>query len=189
VAELKPRLTEMVRQYHQANSLMAGMPRQELKSRLLPKAAPEIFTEVLEAAADVVQEGDVVRLKTHRVVLKVDEEQARNEIEKAFLGAGLTAPGVQDVLKATGLEAARARTVLQILLREGKLVRISDDLVLHAAACSRLRETMWMRKGQRFAVPEFKEWTGVSRKYAIPLLEYLDREHVTRRDGEARVVL
>jgi selenocysteine-specific elongation factor len=87
------------------------------------------------------------------------------------------------------LEAGRARSILQILLREGKLVKISDELVLHASALAGLRETLRARKGERFAVPAFKEWTGVSRKYAIPLLEYLDRVHVTRRDGDQRVVL
>ena len=100
---------------------------------LLPKAAPEIFTQVLDAAVpDVVQEGEIVRLKTHRVVLKVDEEQARASIESAFGQAGLSAPTVQEVLQSSGLEAARARSVLQILLKEGRLVRISEDLVLHA---------------------------------------------------------
>jgi len=67
-------------------------------------------------------------------------------------------------------------------------VKISEDLVLHSEACVQLRQSLASRRGQRFAVPEFKEWTGVSRKYAIPLLEYLDREHVTVRDGDQRLI-
>ena len=157
---------------------------------MLPDAPAEAFQRVLDAAApEVVQDADVVRLKTHRVVLKVDEEQARTAIERAFERAGLAAPAVAEVLKASGIEMVRSRSVLQILLREGKLVRVSEDLVLHAAACRQLRQEVASRAGQRFGVPEFKEWTGISRKYAIPLLEYLDREHVTSRDGDQRRVL
>jgi Elongation factor SelB, winged helix. len=68
-------------------------------------------------------------------------------------------------------------------------VKIGDDLVYHHTALATLRELLAAHKGERFGVPVFKEWTGVSRKYAIPLLEYLDRERITRRDGDNRVVL
>jgi selenocysteine-specific elongation factor len=79
--------------------------------------------------------------------------------------------------------------VLGLLLREGKLVKVGADLVFHAKALGELRAMLGEKKGQQFGVVEFKDWTGVSRKYAIPLLEYLDREKVTRRDGEVRQIL
>ena len=72
------------------------------------------------------------------------------------------------------------------MLRDRRLVRVSDELVFHASAMQSLRSLLAQKKGQRFAVPEFKDWTGVSRKFAIPLLEYLDRERITRRDGDFR---
>jgi selenocysteine-specific elongation factor len=87
------------------------------------------------------------------------------------------------------VEPKSARNILQLLLRDKRLVRVSDELVFHASAIRALRELLAKKKGARFAVPEFKDWTGVSRKYAIPLLEFLDREHVTRREGDARIVL
>ena len=96
---------------------------------------------------------------------------------------------MQEVLSKSGVESTRARTLLQMLVRDKRLVRVSDDLVFHAQALQSLRELLSQKKGRRFAVPEFKDWTGISRKYAIPLLEYLDRERITRRDGESRVVL
>lgn len=189
-AELTQKLTVEVRQFHKANTLLPGIPKQDLKSRILKDAAPEVFNSILESAApEVVQDGEVVRLKTHKVVLKVDEEQARATMEAAFQEAGLTAPAVQEVLKASGLEPARARSILQILLRDARLVRMNDELVLHATAVAQLRQILAARKGQTFAVPEFKDWTGVSRKYAIPLLEYLDREHVTVRAGDQRRIV
>ena len=96
---------------------------------------------------------------------------------------------MHEVLGKSGVEAARARTILQLLLRDKRLVRVSDELVFHASAIQSLRALLAQKKGSRFAVPDFKDWTGISRKYAIPLLEYLDREHITRRDGDSRVVL
>jgi selenocysteine-specific elongation factor len=74
-------------------------------------------------------------------------------------------------------------------LKERKLVRVSAELVFHAAALEGLKELLAGKKGVRFGVGEFKDWTGVSRKYAIPLLEFLDRERVTRRAGDERVVV
>jgi len=138
---------------------------------------------------ELVVEGETVRLRSHRVVLQEDEEQARAAIERTFAAAGLAAPAMAEALAKSGVEAKRARTLLEILLREKRLLRVSEELVFHRTAIERLRETLAVRKGQRFGVGEFKEWTGISRKYAIPLLEYLDREHVTRRDGEGRLIL
>jgi len=189
VADLRRDLLNAVRQFHKDSPLLTGIPKQDLKARVMGSANPEVFDYVLAGILGVVADGDIVRLVTHRVALKADEEQARSAIQKAFDQAGLAAPAVPDVLKASGIEPARARTLLQILLREGKLVKISDEFVLPAAALINLREQLAAKRGQRFAVPEFKEWTGVSRKYAIPLLEHLDRHHVTRREGDQRVIL
>lgn len=189
VLELRQQLTAACRTFHRSHTLLPGMQKQDLKAAVMPDASPEVFDYVLADAPELTQEGEIVRLKTHRVVLKQDEEQARAAIESSFERAGLAAPAVNDVLKASGVESSRARSILQILLRENKLVRITDDLVLHASALARLRRTLAQKRGQRFGVPAFKEWTGISRKYAIPLLEYLDREHVTKREGDERIVI
>jgi selenocysteine-specific elongation factor len=101
----------------------------------------------------------------------------------------LATPAVGEVLAKSGLDPNRARTLLQLMLRDKRLVRVSTDLVFHASALRSLHTLLAQKKGVRFAVPEFKDWTGISRKYAIPLLEYLDRERITRRDGDSRVVL
>jgi len=75
------------------------------------------------------------------------------------------------------------------LYKQGRLVRVTDGLVFHISAISALKQIFTARKGQRFGVADFKNWTGISRKYAIPLLEWLDRERMTRRDGDARIIL
>jgi selenocysteine-specific elongation factor len=179
------RMVKAVRQFHQENPLLPGMPRQDLRG-----GAPLFVLDALVAdTKEIVADGELVRSRGHKLVLKEDEEQARAKIERAFADAGLAVPAMVDVLSRCGVEAARARSLLQILLREKRLVRISDELVFHQTAIGQLRELLGRHKGERFRVTEFKEWTGISRKYAIPLLELLDREKVTRREGDERVVL
>jgi selenocysteine-specific elongation factor len=83
----------------------------------------------------------------------------------------------------------KARGLLEALIKNQKLARVSEDMVFHAEVIAHLRKSLAAHKGRRFSVPEFKSWTNISRKYAIPLLEYLDHQRVTRRDGDTRVVL
>ena len=148
-----------------------------------------MFDAILASAKDLAVEGEIVRSRSHKVVFKQDEEQARAAIERTFEQAGLAAPTVSEVLAKSGVEAARARSLLQILIREKRLIRINTDLVFHHSALESLRVLLASRKSARFNVGAFKDWTGISRKYAIPLLEYLDREHITRREGDERLVL
>jgi selenocysteine-specific elongation factor len=181
--DAKRRVVEWVGEFHRSHSLLPGAPKQSLP------VPPHLLDELLRGAAELAVEGEIVRLRTHRLVLKDDEARARAAIEGAFESAGLLVPSVGEVLAKSGVEEKRGRSLLQILIREKRVIRIADDLVFHRAAVDGLRELLAARKGERFSVGDFKEWTGVSRKYAIPLLELLDRERVTRRDGDARVVL
>ncbi len=185
----RARLVQTVREYHEKQPLQPGIAKQDLRSREMAKAPPFVMDALLAAATELVVEGETVRSRGHTLVLKQDEEKARAVIESAFEKSGLATPAMAEVLAKSGVEPARARTLMQILLREKLLVKIADDLVFHRSAIEKLRAMLAARKGERFAVGAFKDWTGVSRKYAIPLLEFLDRERVTRRDGDERVVL
>ncbi|MGE5571207.1 MAG: selenocysteine-specific translation elongation factor [Rhodospirillales bacterium] len=183
------RITGLLREFHRQHPLLEGMPKRELRSRELPGAPPFLLDAMIERAPGLVSEGEIVRLAAHKVMLKEDEERASGAIEKAFRDAGLAAPAVNEVLAKSGVEPSRARTLLQILLRDGRLVKVSDDLVFHRSAIDGLRARLVPHKGARISVPQFKDLAGISRKYAIPLLEYLDRERVTRREGDERLVL
>lgn len=176
-------LEAAVAAFHKQEPLRAGMPRQSFS---LPKP---VLDYLLTASAALVAEGEIIRHRTHKVVLQQDDSQARAAIEKAFAAANLAVPSVDEVLTSSGLPPARAKTILQILLREKILIRIGPDLIFHASAISNLRQLLAPQKGKTFNVASFKEWTGVSRKFAIPLLEHLDREHITRRAGNDRIVL
>ncbi len=182
-------LASAVREFHRTEPLTQGIGREDLRARGLPGAPVFLLDALLASRNDIEAESEIVRERGRAVTLRDDEQQARAAIERAFERAGLAVPSLADALAQSGVAPAKARTLLAILLREKKLVRIGDDLVFHAAAIQKLRAMLADRRPARFRVPEFKEWTGISRKYAIPLLEYLDRERVTRRDGDERVIL
>ena len=179
----------ILKDFHRKNPLQPGLAKEELRSRELAGAPAFLLDAMVARAKDIVVEGEIVRLASHRVSLKEDEATATEKIEALFRDAGLAVPSTPEVLAKSGVEPARARTLLQMLLKNRKLIRVGDELIYHISAIDALRQTLATRKGARFSVADFKDWTGVSRKYAIPLLEYLDREHATRRDGDARVVL
>ncbi|HEV2444736.1 MAG TPA: selenocysteine-specific translation elongation factor, partial [Candidatus Sulfopaludibacter sp.] len=135
----RARLAQAVREYHRAQPLQPGIAKQELRSREMAQAPPFVMDALLAGTAELVVEGETVRARSHTLVLKQDEEKARAAIESAFEQAGLATPALAEVLGKSGVEPARARTLMQILLRERRLVKIADDLVFHRSAIEKLR--------------------------------------------------
>lgn len=183
-----------VEEFHRANPLLPGIPKQEMRGRAgNPRA--ELFQTALEdlvRAGIVSVNGDLVQRAGRSISLSPEEARAKELIEQAFAQAGLAVPSVSAVLEKLPVEPMRARKILQILLRENVLVKVAEDLFFHRNAIAHLREliaTYRKDRGDRLQITAFKDLAGISRKYAIPLLEYLDREHVTRRAGDERVIL
>jgi len=123
--------------------------------------------------------------------MKDEEAESKKTIEAAFASAGLKVPALKDVLGGLKVDKARAQKIVTLLLRDKVLVKISEELVFHRDVLQELRRQVatYKTKSSKIDVAQFKELTGVTRKYAIPLLEYLDRERVTRRVGDERVIL
>jgi selenocysteine-specific elongation factor len=145
----------------------------------------------LTAQGKIDVQGEEVRLGGHTIQLSAEEIAAKDQIATAFEKAGLAVPSAGEVLANLRLDRARAEKLLKILLKENVLHKVTEDLIFHQSALRKLREILARRKTQnnRLSVPDFKDLTGLSRKYAIPLLEYLDREGVTRREGDERIIL
>ena len=183
------RIASHLRAFHKENPLLPGMSKEELRTRELPEAPSFLLDALLAKTENIVAEGETVRLASHKLSLDSEDEKVLEQIESSFEKAGLAAPSTQDVLAASGAGTARARSLLQILIRRKRLVRVRDELIFHISAIQSLRSMLAQRKGQHFSIPQFKDWTGISRKYAIPLLEYLDSERLTRREGDARIIL
>ncbi|MGA8103533.1 MAG: selenocysteine-specific translation elongation factor [Candidatus Acidiferrales bacterium] len=187
-------LRALMEEFHRANPLLPGIPREDLRGKLrgLGRETFAVALGDLIAGKSAEIEGDLVRLAGRTVALSPEESKAKEQIERAFEAAGLTAPGVEEVLAKLPVEKPRARKILQILLREKALVKVTEDLIVHPRAIAKLRELLQGQRrehGQRLTIVAFKELTGVTRKYAIPLLEYLDRERLTRRVGDERVIV
>jgi len=189
VASKLEALHEHLKKFHRQNPLLAGASKEELRSKFLSAAPPWLMDALLARAKTLAADAETIRLSSHKVALKQDEQEATSKIENAFRSGGLATPPVHEVLARSGVDPARARTLLQLMLRDKRLVRINDELVFHASAMQSLHALLAQKKGVQFAVPQFKDWTGISRKYAIPLLEYLDRERITKREGDSRVIL
>jgi selenocysteine-specific elongation factor len=193
--EVRRKISERVERFHKENPLSPGIAREDLRASLGRRVKAETFRAALEELAgekklDV--QGELVKRAGSQIELQPEEARAKGEIEKAFSDAGLTVPSFKEVLAKLSVEAKRAEKLLQILLREKSLVRVSPELIFHANALAQLKSqlaTYKKAKGERISVPIFKDLTGITRKYAIPLLEYLDRERVTRRAGDERVIL
>jgi selenocysteine-specific elongation factor len=189
---LKLAMTRAVATFHQENPLVAGIGKEELRERV--KASGEVFAaavELLVREKKLAVTGDFVHLPGRGVVMKDEEAESKKTIEAAFASAGLKVPALKDVLAGLRVDRTRAQKIMTLLLRDKVLVKISEDLVFHRTALDDLRKRVASEKAKspKIDVARFKDLTGVSRKYAIPLLEYLDREHVTRRVGDERVIL
>jgi selenocysteine-specific elongation factor len=193
--EVRKKITEKVERFRKENPLLPGILREDLRASLGKRVRTETFRAALEELAaqkklDAL--GELVKKAGSEIALLPEEAKAKEQIEAAFASASLAVPSVKEVLAKLTVEARRAEKLLQILLREKSLVRVSPELIFHHQALAQLKEQLLYykkAKGDRITVPIFKELTGITRKYAIPLLEYLDRERLTRRVGEERVIL
>ena len=191
--DVRKKLIAALDVFHKMNPLVAGISRQELRAQV-PDVPQVIFENLL---AELVERkmlnvaGEMVSLPGRGVVMKDEESESKKMIEQAFASAGLKVPALQDVLSTLKVDKARAQKIVTLLLRDKILVKVSMDLVFHHTALEQLRKliSVYKTKSARIDVAQFKELTGVSRKYAIPLLEYLDRERVTKRVGDAREIL
>lgn len=178
--------------FHKANPLVAGISKEELRAKLgleQPIMEAVLVQLTREKKADVA--GEQVRLAGRGVELKDEEARAKEQIEKAFAAAGLKVPLMKEVLAGLPVDKARAQKLVTLLMRDRVLVKLADELVFHQNALQELRRilTNYKSTSPKIDVGKFKDLTGVSRKYAIPLLEYLDRERVTRRVGDERIIL
>jgi selenocysteine-specific elongation factor len=192
ISRLQQSIVSAVTNFHKKNSLVVGIAKEELREQLKTSAsafAVAMNRLMVEKRIEVM--ADLVRIPGHGVVMKDDEAESKKTIEEAFANAGLKVPALHEVIAGLKVDKVRAQKIVTLLLRDRTLLKISDELVFHRGALDDLRRRVAAQKAKspKIDVAMFKELTGVSRKYAIPLLEYLDRERVTRRVGDAREIL
>jgi selenocysteine-specific elongation factor len=189
--EMKANVTDLLADYHGRFPLKAGMPKEEIPALLAKPVDPRLYNFVLRHLAEegkIALEMEWVRLATHKVALTKDEETIREKIEKAFRDAGLQPPFFREIESSLPGTPKQRQEVLQWMLTKGVLVKTKEDIYFHAAAMAERQERLVARLKEHgeITTPQFKEMTGASRKYTIPLIEYFDAQKVTIRIGEIR---
>ena len=193
-ARLEAEVLEAVKAFHKREPIAPGLPLEELRSSLFAGSPIEVFRSItggLVESGKLVRDRDVVRLASRAGALTPEDEAAKAAFEAAVLEAGLEASTHQEVAAKMGLVEAKAKKYCDLLVREGRLVRLAD-LVFHAQSLERLKGLVRDRRAvdPMLDIAAFRDLSGgLSRKYSIPLLEWLDRERVTRRVGDRREIL
>ncbi len=185
---------DRVKQHHEKDPLAKGLSKEELRRRVFNKASPEVFATALarlSSADKVTETADLVALRAHRVQLTGPEGAARAAIEAALQAAGLEGVSLQNLHVQLRQDQKACENAVRVLVQEKAAERIGQGLLTSRGALDKFRADARARfkSGARLDVAEVKELTGLSRKYVIPLLEWLDRERVTRRLGAERIVL
>ena len=194
VTAIEQRLLAAIAEHHRASPMSEGLPREEAREKIFGHASPALFDDVLQrlAGSGKLAGRDRLAQPGRGVSLTPEETRAQEGLDRVFREAGLTPPDLSAAALAAGVATAVVDRVSTLLLRQKTLVKI-EALLFHAAALDRLKQEVKALKGQGVQatvdVAGFKERYGISRKYAIPLLEWLDRERITRRVGDARVIL
>lgn len=182
-------VTSTLSAHHEAQPMRAGMSREELRSRLSRQMDAKGFNLILsrlEAEGTVVSEAGRVRLASHQAQFNPEQEKAREALEAGLLRDPFNAPSFEE-LKA-GLPARVAQEVWDALIDNGVVVRIAADVFLHRKAVEQAVEKVraHLAEAGQMTASQFRDLLGTTRKYAVPLLEYLDAQRVTRRLGDVR---
>jgi selenocysteine-specific elongation factor len=183
--EKRTRLFTWLTAFHAKHPELTGAPLAASRLGL----SPELASIVVAGFTPLRVQGETIALANHQARWSSQQIQMLAKIEAAFRNGGFQPPLPSEALTAADGDLQQHRSLLESLIKGKRLVRVAPGVIFHCEAMAQIRASVTQHRGRAFSVPEFKEWMKISRKYAIPLLEYLDREHVTRRVGDAREVL
>jgi selenocysteine-specific elongation factor len=194
VDSLKKETLAQVGEFHKENPLLKGISKEELRKRLFDDVPPEVFRYCLEELVKkqkISFQEDAVSLHGREVQLTAEGQQLREKIEDIFKRSSFQPPAVSDLPNSVDADPEEIRRIFFWMIKEKILVKVSDDLVYHRATLDRIKAQIKAKfaPGSKFGVADFKELFDITRKHAIPLLEYLDRERFTRRMGNDRILL
>ncbi len=183
--------TGILKSYHTDHPLKAGMPKGELNSKFPPELCGKLFNQMLhimtKAGLATLTDNDI-RLPDHKVTLKADQSDIKQKIIHAYANSGLQPPYFSELAKTLNLDPKEAKNVLMLLQNEGGVIKVKEDLLFHKEAVLDIRQRLidHLKSNGEINAAQFKEMTGASRKYTIPLLEYFDGENLTIRIGDTR---
>jgi selenocysteine-specific elongation factor len=177
--------------YHRDFPLKAGLSKEELRSRSSGSSNQKLFNYIVGQLINeeaLVQEKEALRLKEHKVTLAQDQEEVRHQIEKIYEKGRLQPPYFRQIKDR--FSGNTAKDVLEVMVKDGILVKVKEDLYFHKKAIEDLKKELvaFLKKNGEINTPQFKDMTGASRKYTIPLIEHFDKSQLTVRVGDNRVL-
>lgn len=189
---LKELALDQLRSFHQRFAMKSGLAKEELRTKLPTELDVKLFQILLNELVQskkVVLERDKLRLPEHQIS-SVDEKGLVKRVEEAIFKGGLQPPSSKELSEEWSEKEEEVRSIHEHLVHEGVLVKIKSGMYLHQIHFDNLRERLinYLERNREITTPQFKEITGVSRKYAIPLIEYFDQIKLTLRLGEKRVL-
>jgi len=191
-ARLRALAVQTLEAFHRTNPLKPGMSREELRGRVggVDDRVFAFLLSTLDAEGTVKTDRDKVRLASHEVRLSPDQQRVIDRLEEDFLRADAAPPSAEEALGRAGLAGDEEHELFQVLVQVGKLVRVKESLYFHARALETIqtRVVALLRDRKEIGPGDIKDLLGISRKYAIPLLEFFDQRRVTMRVGERRVL-
>jgi len=192
-AKLRARALALVEDFHAREPLKEGLPKEELRRRLSQDLDPKLFAKLLpalEAEGKVEVQGDVARVRGKGRVLTADDQGDRARVVEALAKAGLGPPRVEELAQGLHLTPTRATELLKTASVEGLVIKVADDMYFERRALDGLKEKLvnHLKEHKEISTQAFKEMVGQTRKWVIPLSEYFDREKVTLRVGEKRIL-
>jgi len=191
-ARLRALAVQALEAFHRANPLKPGMSREELRGRAgaVDERVFAFLLTALDAEGAVKTDRDKVRLASHEVRLSPDQQRVLDRLEEDFLRADAAPPSAEEALGRAGLGGDEEHELFQVLVQAGKLVRVKDSLYFHARALETIqtRVVALLQDRKEIGPGDIKDLLGISRKYAIPLLEFFDQRRITTRVGERRIL-
>ena len=191
--QLEELIAKNLAAYHKKNPLQEGISKEELKASLGNFISPKLFNMAMSSLnkkGTIVSDKNNVRLSEHQVQLAGELDSLRQTIGKIYNEAGLTPPSLTDVVSKFKDQKAKAQSIINLMLKDGDLIKINEELCFAREALEKLRDdykALLIKDGQ--ATPaSFKDLTGLSRKYIIPLMEYFDMNKLTVRVGDHRIL-
>jgi selenocysteine-specific elongation factor len=188
---LRQKLQTHLKEYHKAHPLKAGMPKEELKTKLPPSISPKLFNLLMNQMIkdeEISLAEETVHLASHKVALGTDQADIRDKILKAYRESTLQPPYFKALRRELDSDSERAKDVLMLLVKDGRLIKVKEDLYFDTDAIEGLQRQLvdFLTINGEISTPQFKEMTGASRKYVIPLIEYFDSQNLTIRIGDIR---
>jgi selenocysteine-specific elongation factor len=177
--------------YHRDFPLKAGLSKEELRSRSSGSSNQKLFNYIVGQLINegvLVQEKEALRLKEHKVTLAQDQEEVRHQIEKIYEKGRLQPPYFRQIKDR--FSGNTAKDVLEVMVKDGVLIKVKEDLYFHKRAIEDLKQQLvaFLQEKGEISTPQFKDMTGASRKYTIPLIEHFDKSQLTVRVGDNRVL-